>query len=69
MHGRIIPIAAAILVALGFLALDWSGMTDVNFTTLWWDAFQIASVLFVLFVMLGWLLRVERRQPSRRFVP
>jgi len=49
--------------------LDWSGQTDVNFSTLWWDAFQIGSVLFVLFVMLGWLLRVDRRQPSRKFVP
>ena len=44
-------------------------MTDVNFTTLWWDAFQVGSVLFVLFVMLGWLLHVDRRQPSRKFVP
>jgi hypothetical protein len=44
-------------------------MTDVGFTTLWWDAFQIGSVLFVLFVMLGWRLRVERRQPTRKFVP
>ncbi|MHB1958562.1 MAG: hypothetical protein ACYCO5_05965 [Acidobacteriaceae bacterium] len=69
MHGRVLPIATALLVAIGFLALDWSGLTDVNFTTLWWDAFQIGSVLFVLFVMLGWLLRVDRRQPSRRFVP
>jgi hypothetical protein len=68
IHGRVLPIATALLVALGFLMLDWSGMTDVNFTTLWWDAFQIASVLFVLFVMLGWLLRVDRRQPTRKFV-
>lgn len=51
-----------------FLALDMSGMTDVNVKTLWWDAFQIGSVLFVLFVMLGWLLHVDRRQPTRRFV-
>ncbi|MGO8719258.1 MAG: hypothetical protein ACLQMO_08565 [Acidobacteriaceae bacterium] len=64
-----IPIAAAILVALCFLALDLSGRTDVNATTLWWDAFQIGSVLFVLFVMLGWLLRIDRRQPMRKFVP
>ena len=59
----------AIVVALSFLTLDWSGSTDVSFQTLWWDAFQFGSVLFVLFVMLGWLLRVERRQPMRKFVP
>jgi|GEM_PF-3872554 len=68
IHGRIIPIAAAILVALGFLSLDLSGMTTVSSTTWWWDAFQIGSVLFVLFVLLGWLLRIERRQPTRKFV-
>jgi hypothetical protein len=50
------------------MALDMSGKTDVNATTLWWDAFQIGSILFVLFMMLGWLLRVDRRQPTRRFV-
>jgi hypothetical protein len=48
--------------------LDLSGTTDVNATTWWWDAFQIGSVLFVLFVMLGWLLRIDRRQPMRKFV-
>jgi hypothetical protein len=69
IHGRVLPIATALLVAIGFLVLDFSGMTDVNFGTLWWDAFQIASVLFVLFVMLGWLLHVDRRQPTRKFVP
>ena len=68
IHGRVIPISAAIVVAFCFLALDMSGMTDVNVKTLWWDAFQIGSVLFVLFVMLGWLLHVDRRQPTRRFV-
>jgi hypothetical protein len=68
MHGRIIPISAAVLVAIGFLMLDFSGTTDVSATTLWWDAFQIGSVLFVLLVMLGWLLRIDRRQPSRKFV-
>jgi len=68
IHGRVLPLATALLAALGFLALDGSGMTDVGFTTLWWDAFQIGSVLFVLFVMLGWLLRVDRRQPTRKFV-
>jgi len=60
--------ATALLVALGFLALDFSDITDVNLTTLWWDAFQIGSVLFVLFMMLGWLLRIERRQPGRHFL-
>lgn len=69
IHGRVLPLATALLVAIGFLVLDFSGRTDVNFTTLWWDAFQIASVLFVLFVMFGWLLRVDRRQPTRKFVP
>ncbi|MGH9616382.1 MAG: hypothetical protein ACRD28_06530 [Acidobacteriaceae bacterium] len=64
-----IPIAVAILVAIGFIALDMSGRTDVTATTLWWDAFQVGSVLFVLFVMLGWLLRIDRRQPTRKFVP
>lgn len=69
IHGRVIPIAAAILVVFFFLTLDLSGRTDVNAKTLWWDAFQIGSVLFVLFVMLGWLLRIDRRQPMRKFVP
>jgi uncharacterized membrane protein len=69
IHGRVVPLATALLVAFGFIALDMSGMTDVNAGTLWWDAFQISSVLFVLFVMLGWLLRVDRRQPLRKFVP
>jgi hypothetical protein len=69
IHGRVIPLAAALMVALFFLALDLSGRTDVNLRTLWWDAFQLGSVLFVLFVMLGWLLRIDRRQPMRKFVP
>jgi hypothetical protein len=69
IHGRLIPLLSALLVGIGFLTLDWSGMTDVNATTWWWDAFQIGSVLFVLFVMLGWLLQVDRRQPTRKFVP
>ena len=68
MHGRVLPIATALLVAIGFLALDWSGLTDVNFTTLWWDAFQIFSVLFVLFLLFNWLTRIDRRQPMRKFV-
>ncbi len=68
MHGRVIPVAAALLVAIGFIALDLSGLTDVTASTWWWDAFQIGSVLFVLLVMLGWLLRIDRRQPSRKFV-
>ncbi len=68
IHGRIIPIVAAILVIAGFMVLDMSGVTDVNSTTWWWDLFQIGCVLFVLFMLLGWLLRIERRQPTRRFV-
>ncbi|MHB8391974.1 MAG: hypothetical protein ACYDBH_20755 [Acidobacteriaceae bacterium] len=69
IHGRVIPIVTALVVALGFMALDYSGLTDVNSKTWWWDAFQAGSVLFVLFMMLGWLLRIYRRQPMRRFVP
>jgi hypothetical protein len=69
IHGRVIPIVTALVVALGFMALDFSGLTDVNSKTWWWDAFQVGSVLFVLFMMLGWLLRIDRRQPMRRFVP
>lgn len=68
IHGRVIPIASALLFAIGFIVLDLSGLTDVNFKTLWWDGFQIGSVLFALFMMLGWLLRIERRQPTRKFV-
>ena len=69
IHGRVIPIAAAILVGIGFIVLDMSGLTDVSATTWWWDLFQIGSVMFVLFMLLGWLLQIDRRQPSRRFVP
>lgn len=68
IHGRVLPIAAAVLVALGFLQLDLGGALDVSSTTWWWDVFQLASVLFVLFVMLGWLLRIDRRQPGRKFL-
>lgn len=68
LHGRVIPIAAALAVAVGFMALDLSGMTDVNSKTLWWDIFQAGSVLFVLFMLLGWLLHIDRRQPSRKFM-
>ncbi len=68
IHGRVIPIVAAILVGIGFIVLDFSGLLDVSPTTWWWDLFQIASVLFVLLVMLGWLLRIDRRQPVRKFV-
>ncbi|MGC1781399.1 MAG: hypothetical protein WA708_02665 [Acidobacteriaceae bacterium] len=68
IHGRVAPIAVALAVAIGFLVLDASGLTDVTSRTWWWDLFQIGSILFVLFVMLGWLLRVDRRQPMRRFV-
>lgn len=69
IHGRVIPIVSALVVALAFMVLDFSGLTDVNSKTWWWDAFQVGSVLFVLFMMLGWLLRIDRRQPTRRFVP
>ncbi len=69
IHGRVIPIVTALVVALAFIVLDYSGLTDVNSKTWWWDAFQIGSVLFVLFMMLGWLLRIDRRQPMRKFVP
>lgn len=68
IHGRVIPITAAVLVAIGFLMLNLSGQIDISFTTWWWVAFQIGSVLFVLLMLLGWLLRIDRRQPSRRFV-
>lgn len=68
IHGRVIPISVALLVAISFVGLDLSGLTDVNSQTLWWDAFQVGSVLFVLFLLLGWLLRIERRHPSRRFL-
>ena len=68
VHGRVAPLVAALLVAIGFLVLDFSGLLDVSLTTWWWDAFQVGSVLFVLFVMLGWLIRIDRRQPMRRFV-
>lgn len=69
IHGRVIPVAGAILALIGFLALDFSGATDVNSRTLWWDVFQTGSVLFVLFLLLRWLLRIDRRQPTRKFVP
>lgn len=69
IHGRVVPIVSAVVVALAFMVLDLSGLTDVTASTWWWDAFQIGSVLFVLFLMLGWLLRIDRRQPTRRFVP
>lgn len=68
MHGRVIPVVAAVLVALGFLGLDFSGYADVTLTTWWWDAFQLFSVLFVLFLLLNWLMRIDRRQPMRKFV-
>lgn len=68
IHGRVVPLGTALAVAIGFLALDMSDLLDVNPDVWWWNAFQIGSVLFVLFMMLGWLLRIERRQPSRRFV-
>lgn len=58
----------ALAVAIGFLVLDLSGAVDVNSRTWWWDAFQVGSVLFVLFVLFGWLLHIDRRQPSRKFV-
>lgn len=69
LHGRVAPLATALLAAIGFIVLNFSGTIDVGFTTLWWDAFQIGCVLFVLFLMLGWLLNVDRRQPGRKFVP
>lgn len=69
IHGRAYPIAAALLVVVGFIILNYSGMVDVNSSVWWWDAFELFCVLFVLFMMLGWLLRIERRQPSRKFVP
>ena len=68
LHGRVLPVIAVVLVAIGFLVLDTSGTTDVGFSTWWWDLFQIGSVLFVFFVLVGWLLRVDRRQPSRKFI-
>ena len=68
IHGRVVPLTAAILVAFGFVVLDLSGTTDVSAATWWWDLFQIGSVSFVLFMLLGWLLRIDRRQPSRKFV-
>lgn len=69
IHGRVVPIVAALVVAIGFIVLDFSGLLDVDSTIWWWDAFQVASVLFVLFVMLGWLIHIDRRQPMRKFVP
>lgn len=68
IHGRLLPILTAILVAIGFIALDLSGKATVDVRTWWWDLFQLGSVLFVLFVMFNWLLRIDRRQPLRKFV-
>jgi hypothetical protein len=68
IHGRVLPLAAALVVIFGFLLLDLSGTADVNARTLWWDLFQVGSVLFVLFMLLSWTLRIDRRQPSRKFV-
>ena len=68
IHGRTIPIATAVLVAIGFIIFDFSGMAYISTTAWWWLLFQVASVLFVLFMMLGWLLRIDRRQPMRKFV-
>lgn len=58
----------ALAVAIAFFVLDVSGLTDTTSRTWWWDAFQLGSILFVLFVMLHWLLRIDRRQPMRKFV-
>lgn len=68
IHGRVLPLAAALIVILGFAILDLSGTADVNSRTLWWDLFQVGSVLFVLFMLLSWTLRIDRRQPARKFV-
>lgn len=68
IHGRLLPIVTAIVVAIGFIALDFSGKITVNALTWWWDLFQAASVLFILFVTLNWTLRIDRRQPLRKFV-
>ncbi|HET9088098.1 MAG TPA: hypothetical protein VFN53_11295 [Acidobacteriaceae bacterium] len=69
LHGRVAPLITALLAIIAFIVLDLSGTIVVTFATLWWDAFQIGCVLFVLFLMLGWLLHIDRRQPGRKFVP
>lgn len=67
VSGRVIPIIAAAVVALGFVVLNWTVdvYPDSAFT---WMAFQVGTVLLVYFGVLAWLLRVDRRQPMRRFM-
>ncbi|MGC9292556.1 MAG: hypothetical protein ACP5EP_07490 [Acidobacteriaceae bacterium] len=66
--GRMVSAAVAALVALGFVALNLT--VPVYFDNkLYWLAFQVFTVLLVYFGLLAWLMRVERRQPTRRFMP
>jgi hypothetical protein len=65
--GRIISGIAAAVVALAFLVLNLTVAIYPGSRMLWW-AFQVITVLLVYFGLLAWLMRVERRQPLRRFM-
>ena len=62
-----IPTIVAILVALAFVALNLS-VAIYSGNQISWFLFQAVTVLLVYFGLLAWLLRVERRQPTRRFM-
>lgn len=66
--GRVISAAVAALVALAFWVLNLTVPLYFD-NKLYWIGFQVVTVLLVFFGLLARLLRVERRQPMRRFMP
>ena len=67
VSGRVTPAIIAAIVGLGFVLLN-ATVPVYPSSTLLWVAFQICTLVVIYLGLLGWMMNIERRQPTRRFM-
>ncbi len=67
VSGRVTPAIVAAIAGLGFLILNITVPVYTGSDFLW-VAFQLGTLVIIYLGLLGWLMNIERRQPTRRFM-